>query len=116
MAAKEVRFSDDARQKMFAGVNTLANAVKVTLGPKGRNVVIQKSFGAPIVCDDGVTIAKEFRLKEREEDMGAQLLRQAAERTGDAVGDGFVRGQRALGGAGIGFLLRLLRASPELRA
>ena len=76
MAAKEVRFSDDARQKMFAGVNVLANAVKVTLGPKGRNVVIDKSFGAPTVTKDGVSVAKEIELEDKFENMGAQMLRK----------------------------------------
>ena len=74
MAAKEVRFSDDARQKMFAGVNILANAVKVTLGPKGRNVVLDKSFGAPTVTKDGVSVAKEIELENKFENMGAQMV------------------------------------------
>ena len=88
MAAKEVRFSDDARQKMFAGVNTLANAVKVTLGPKGRNVVLDKSFGAPTVTKDGVTVAKEVELKDAWENMGAQMVREVASKTSDVAGDG----------------------------
>lgn len=88
MAAKEVRFSDDARQKMFAGVNVLANAVKVTLGPKGRNVVIDKSFGAPTVTKDGVSVAKEIELEDKFENMGAQMLKEVASQTSDVAGDG----------------------------
>jgi chaperonin GroEL len=88
MAAKEVRFSDDARQKMFAGVNILANAVKVTLGPKGRNVVLDKSFGAPTVTKDGVSVAKEIELENKFENMGAQMLKEVASQTSDVAGDG----------------------------
>ena len=88
MAAKEVRFSDDARQKMFAGVNVLANAVKVTLGPKGRNVVIDKSFGAPTVTKDGVSVAKEIELDDKFENMGAQMVKEVASQTSDVAGDG----------------------------
>ena len=88
MAAKEVRFSDDARQKMFAGVNILANAVKVTLGPKGRNVVLDKSFGAPTVTKDGVSVAKEIELDNNFENMGAQMLKEVASQTSDVAGDG----------------------------
>jgi chaperonin GroEL len=88
MAAKEVRFSDDARQKMFAGVNTLANAVKVTLGPKGRNVVLDKSFGAPTVTKDGVSVAKEIELEDKFENMGAQMVKEVASQTSDVAGDG----------------------------
>jgi chaperonin GroEL len=88
MAAKEVRFSDDARQKMFAGVNILANAVKVTLGPKGRNVVLDKSFGAPTVTKDGVSVAKEIELDEKFENMGAQMVKEVASQTSDVAGDG----------------------------
>ncbi|SDJ06938.1 chaperonin GroEL [Aliiruegeria lutimaris] len=88
MAYKKLLFHSAAREKLLRGTQSLADAVRVTLGPRSKSVLIQKSFGAPIVCDDGVTIAREFRLREPEEDMGAQLLRQAAERTGDAVGDG----------------------------
>jgi chaperonin GroEL len=88
MAAKEVRFSDDARQKMFAGVNILANAVKVTLGPKGRNVVLDKSFGAPTVTKDGVSVAKEIELDDKFENMGAQMLKEVASQTSDVAGDG----------------------------
>ena len=88
MAAKEVRFSDDARQKMFAGVNILANAVKVTLGPKGRNVVLDKSFGAPTVTKDGVSVAKEIELDNNFENMGAQMLKEVASHTSDVAGDG----------------------------
>ena len=88
MAAKEVRFSDDARQKMFAGVNILANAVKVTLGPKGRNVVLDKSFGAPTVTKDGVSVAKEIELEDKFENMGAQMVKDVASQTSDVAGDG----------------------------
>jgi len=88
MAAKEVRFGDDARAKMFAGVNILANAVKVTLGPKGRNVVLDKSFGAPTVTKDGVSVAKEIELDDKFENMGAQMLKEVASQTSDVAGDG----------------------------
>ena len=88
MAAKEVRFSDDARQQMFAGVNILANAVKVTLGPKGRNVVLDKSFGAPTVTKDGVSVAKEIELDNKFENMGAQMVKEVASQTSDVAGDG----------------------------
>jgi chaperonin GroEL len=88
MAAKEVRFSDDARQRMFAGVNTLANAVRVTLGPKGRNVVLDKSFGAPTVTKDGVSVAKEIELDDKFENMGAQMVKEVASQTSDVAGDG----------------------------
>jgi chaperonin GroEL len=88
MAAKEVRFSDDARQRMFSGVNILANAVKVTLGPKGRNVVLEKSFGAPTVTKDGVSVAKEIELDDKFENMGAQMVKEVASQTSDIAGDG----------------------------
>jgi chaperonin GroEL len=88
MAAKEISFSDDARQRMFAGVNILANAVKATLGPKGRNAVIDKSYGAPIITKDGVSVAKEIELKDKLENMGAQLVREVASSTSDEAGDG----------------------------
>jgi chaperonin GroEL len=88
MAAKEVRFSDDARQRMFRGVNVLANAVKVTLGPKGRNAVLEKSFGAPTVTKDGVSVAKEVELKDKFENMGAQMVKEVASNTSDEAGDG----------------------------
>jgi chaperonin GroEL len=88
MAAKEVRFSTDARDKMLKGVDILANAVKVTLGPKGRNVVIEKSFGAPRITKDGVTVAKEIELEDKFENMGAQMLREVASKTNDLAGDG----------------------------
>src|SRR5690554_1119726 len=88
MAAKEVKFSTDARDKMLRGVNVLANAVKVTLGPKGRNVVIEKSFGAPRTTKDGVTVAKEIELEDKFENMGAQMVREVASRTNDEAGDG----------------------------
>jgi chaperonin GroEL len=88
MAAKEVRFSTDAREKMLRGVDILADAVKVTLGPKGRNVVIDKSFGAPRITKDGVTVAKEIELTDKFENMGAQMLREVATKTSDLAGDG----------------------------
>ena len=88
MAAKEVKFSTDAREKMLNGVNILANAVKVTLGPKGRNVVLEKSFGAPRVTKDGVTVAKEIELDDKFENMGAQMVREVASKTSDIAGDG----------------------------
>ena len=88
MAAKEVKFADDARSRMAKGVNTLANAVKVTLGPKGRNVVLDKSFGAPTVTKDGVSVAKEIELENKFENMGAQLVKEVASKTSDAAGDG----------------------------
>jgi len=88
MSAKEVRFSDSARQRMLAGVDVLANAVKVTLGPKGRNVVIEKSFGAPRTTKDGVTVAKEIELADKLENMGAQMVREVASKANDVAGDG----------------------------
>ena len=88
MAAKEVRFGDDARVKMFRGVNILANAVKATLGPKGRNAVLEKSFGAPTITKDGVSVAKEIELKDKFENMGAQLVKEVASNTSDEAGDG----------------------------
>src|SRR4051794_4121274 len=88
MAAKDVRFSTDARAKMLRGVETLANAVKVTLGPKGRNVVLEKSFGAPRITKDGVTVAKEIELADRFENMGAQMVREVASKASDLSGDG----------------------------
>jgi chaperonin GroEL len=88
MSAKDVRFSTDARDRMLRGVETLANAVKVTLGPKGRNVVIDKSFGAPRITKDGVTVAKEIELEDKFENMGAQMVREVAQKTNDNAGDG----------------------------
>src|SRR6202051_4887614 len=88
MAAKDVKFSGDARERMLRGVETLANAVKVTLGPKGRNVVLDKSFGAPRITKDGVTVAKETELEDKCENMGAQMVREVAQRTNDMAGDG----------------------------
>ena len=88
MPAKQFQFRSDARQSILRGANILADAVRVTLGPKSKCVLIEKKFGRPIVCDDGVTIAKEVELKDPEENLGAQMIREAAERTGDAVGDG----------------------------
>src|SRR6266849_6766221 len=88
MAAKDVRFSGEARERMLRGVDILANAVKVTLGPKGRNVVIDKSFGAPRTTKDGVTVAKEIELEDKFENMGAQLVREVASKTSDMAGDG----------------------------
>jgi len=88
MAAKDVRFGDEVRQKMTNGVNTLANAVKVTLGPKGRNVVLERSFGAPTITKDGVSVAKEIELKDKFENMGAQMVKEVASKTSDIAGDG----------------------------
>ena len=88
MSAKDVKFDTDARSKMIKGVNTLADAVKVTLGPKGRNVVIDKSFGAPRITKDGVSVAKEIELEDKFENMGAQMVKEVASRTNDEAGDG----------------------------
>ena len=88
MAAKEVKFGADARQLMVKGVNTLANAVKVTLGPKGRNVILDKSYGAPTITKDGVSVAKEIELENKFENMGAQMVKEVASHTSDAAGDG----------------------------
>src|SRR5881398_4006787 len=88
MAVKEVRFSEEARHQIVRGVNILAKAVKVTLGPKGRNALLEKSFGAPIVTKDGVTVAKEIELKDKLENVGAQLVKEAASKTADGAGDG----------------------------
>src|SRR5436305_5552779 len=88
MPAKDVKFSGEARERMLRGVETLANAVKVTLGPKGRNVVIEKSFGAPRITKDGVTVAKEIELEDKFENMGAQMVREVAQKTNDQAGDG----------------------------
>src|SRR5215510_5530767 len=88
MAAKDVKFSTDARTRMLRGIDILADAVKVTLGPKGRNVVIEKSFGAPRITKDGVTVAKEIELSDKFENMGAQMVREVASRTNDEAGDG----------------------------
>ena len=88
MAAKDVKFSRDARERILRGVDILADAVKVTLGPKGRNVVIDKSFGAPRITKDGVTVAKEIELKDKFENMGAQMVREVASKTNDIAGDG----------------------------
>ncbi|PYG97066.1 molecular chaperone GroEL, partial [Arthrobacter stackebrandtii] len=88
MAAKDVKFGDSARKKMLVGVNVLADAVKATLGPKGRNVVLAKSFGAPTITKDGVSVAKEIELKDAFENMGAQLVKEVASKANDAAGDG----------------------------
>ncbi|MGL6039931.1 MAG: chaperonin GroEL, partial [Deefgea sp.] len=88
MAAKDVIFGDSARAKMVAGVNVLANAVKVTLGPKGRNVVLERSYGAPTITKDGVSVAKEIELKDKFENMGAQMVKEVASKTSDIAGDG----------------------------
>ena len=88
MAAKDVRFGDGVRNKMMVGVNVLANAVKVTLGPKGRNVILDKSYGAPRITKDGVTVAKEIELEDKFENMGAQMVREVAQKTNDLAGDG----------------------------
>ena len=86
--AKDIKFEADARSALAAGVNKLANAVKVTLGPKGRYVALEKSFGAPLITNDGVTVAKEVELEDPVENMGAQLIREAAVKTNDVAGDG----------------------------
>src|SRR3979411_2242534 len=88
MAAKEVKFHSDARDRMLRGVDILANAVKVTLGPKGRNVVLDKSYGAPRITKDGVTVAQEIELPYKFENMGAQMVKEVASRTSDQAGDG----------------------------
>src|SRR5436853_5633649 len=88
MPAKHVRFGQDARDRILRGVNTLADAVTVTLGPKGRNVVLEKSFGAPNITKDGVTVAKEIELEDKFENMGAQMVKEVASKTSDVAGDG----------------------------
>src|SRR3989344_8656779 len=88
MAAKNIKFREEARQKIFKGVRTLASAVKVTLGPKGRNVVIDKKYGAPHITKDGVTVAKEVELDDKHENMGAQMVKEVANKTSDKAGDG----------------------------
>src|SRR6201982_1970147 len=88
MSAKDVKFHEPARHKIVAGVNLLADAVKVTLGPKGRNVVLERSFGAPTITKDGVSVAKEIELTDRCANMGAQLVKQVASKTSDVAGDG----------------------------
>ena len=86
--AKDIKFGEDARKKLLNGVNKLADTVKVTLGPKGRNVVLDKSFGAPLITNDGVTIAKEIELEDKFENMGARLVKEVSEKTNDVAGDG----------------------------
>ena len=88
MAAKDIKFKEDARQKILKGVRTLSDAVKVTLGPKGRNVIIDKSYGAPHITKDGVTVAKEIELEDKHENMGAQMVKEVASKTADKAGDG----------------------------
>lgn len=88
MAAKELRFAEEARQLMLAGVNELANAVQITMGPRGRNVVIDKSYGAPTVTKDGVSVAKEIEFKDKFKNMGAQMVKEVASQTSDEAGDG----------------------------
>src|SRR5499425_2460523 len=88
MAAKDVKFASDARDRMLRGIDILANAVKVTLGPKGRNVVLDKSFGAPRITKDGVTVAKDIELPDKFENMGAQMVKEVASKTSDLAGDG----------------------------
>src|SRR5271165_3850899 len=88
MAAKDVRFSSDARDRMLHGVDILNNAVKVTLGPKGRNVILDKSYGAPRITKDGVTVAKDIELEDKFENMGAQMLKEVASKTSEVAGDG----------------------------
>ena len=86
--AKQIRFSDDAKNAVFAGVQKVADAVKVTMGPKGRNVILERSYGAPIVTNDGVTVAKDIELEDKFENIGASLVKEAATKTNDAAGDG----------------------------
>ena len=88
MAAKNIKFKEEARQKILKGVRTLADAVKVTLGPKGRNVIIDKSYGTPHITKDGVTVAKEIELEDKHENMGAQMVKEVASKTADKAGDG----------------------------
>src|SRR5271156_184505 len=88
MAPKDIKFREEARQKIFKGVRTLSSAVKVTLGPKGRNVVIDKKYGAPHITKDGVTVAKEIELEDKHENMGAQMVKEVASKTADKAGDG----------------------------
>jgi len=88
MSAKEIKFGENARQQMLSGINVLADAVRVTLGPKGRNVVLDKSFGAPTITKDGVSVAKEIELKDKFENMGAQMVREVASKASDEAGDG----------------------------
>src|SRR5512132_3738626 len=88
MAVKDIRLGTDARERMLHGIDILANAVRVTLGPKGRNVVLEKSFGAPRITKDGVTVAKEIELEDKFENMGAQMVREVASKTSDSAGDG----------------------------
>ena len=88
MGAKDIIYGSEAKDKILSGVNQLANAVKVTLGPKGRNVVIEKSYGAPTVTKDGVTVAKEIELADKFQNMGAQMVREVASKTSDTAGDG----------------------------
>src|SRR5512134_708431 len=88
MAAKEIHYAQDARERMLRGVDRLANAVRVTLGPRGRNVLIEKSWGSPTVTKDGVTVAKEIDLEDKFENMGAQMVREVASKTSDVAGDG----------------------------
>ncbi|MBE9502744.1 MAG: chaperonin GroEL, partial [Proteobacteria bacterium] len=88
MAAKEINYGEDARKHILNGVNSLANAVRVTLGPKGRNVIIEKSFGSPVITKDGVTVAKEIELADKFENMGAQMVKEVASKTSDVAGDG----------------------------
>ena len=99
MSAKEIIFDEAAKSKILAGVDTLANAVKVTLGPRGRNVVIEKSWGAPVVTKDGVTVAKEVELEDKFENMGAQMVKEVASKTSDVAGDGPARLRRGPAGA-----------------
>ena len=88
MSAKEVKFNTDARDRMLRGINTLSDSVRVTLGPKGRNVILDKSFGAPRITKDGVSVAKEIELEDKFENMGAQMIKEVAQRTNDEAGDG----------------------------
>ena len=111
MAAKEIRFGEDSRAKMLRGVNILANAVKATLGPKGRNVVLEKSYGAPTITKDGVSVAKEIELADKFENMGAQMVKEVASKTSDIAGDDERRRRDSPLDPMIGAQLRRRRAS-----
>ena len=118
MAAKDVQFGTDARNRMLNGVNILADAVKVTLGPKGRNVVLDKSFGAPRITKDGVSVAKEIELEDKFENMGAQMVKEVASRTNDEAGDGTTTAhdglrQNSRGGRARRYEIRSCRHEPD---
>ena len=118
MAAKDVRFGEGARNRMVNGVNILANAVKITLGPKGRNVVLERSFGAPTITKDGVSVAKEVELKDKFENMGAQMVKEVASKTSDVAGDGTTTATvlaQSIISEGMKYVACLLYTSPSPR-